>query len=312
MPQVVQRPVRSQRFPGTREHAQRRVIRQLPERAPQRPPQRLVLPLGNQAPHLLLVKPQPDERVRRRRKLLHRPRSLADDRDQLPPRIDVAGGRPQQLRRPGTGRDPQRDQRPVPVRAEPGEQLAELPVRDAPRGPLRKPGPEQPGPATGERVHRIMVRPPAAPAAGQRERVHHRTRPRLEMETVKMPQHRLAVRRRRRGVTSGRTRLPRDSQPPAEISGLGPGHLIPFQARSPAEPEPPQQVHPIRAQRRLRPAARLHALQIRGNRDDHAAIRVDQLERHPRITRLPQPADRPDRQARHIQKLPVIGHEQGP
>ena len=62
------------------------------------------------------------------------------------------------LRRPGARRDPARDQRPVPVRAEPGEQLAELPVRDAPRSPLRHPRTEQPRSLTGKRVHRIMVR----------------------------------------------------------------------------------------------------------------------------------------------------------
>jgi hypothetical protein len=39
------------------------------------------------------------------------------------------------------------------------------------------------------------------------------------------------------------------------------------------------------------------------------AARVSQLERHPRITRLPQLARRQDCQPRHVQKLPVIGHK---
>ena len=313
VPQVVQRPALPERVPGPGEHAQCRVIGQLPERPPQGPPQRLVRSRRDQAPHLLLVKPQPHERVRRRRKLLHRPRPLADDRDQLPPRIGIGGRRPQQLRRAGTSRDPERDQRPVPVRAEPGEQLAELLVGDAARGPLRKPRPEQPGPAPRERLHRITVRPgTTAPAAVQRERIHHRAGPRLEMEIVKVPQHRLAVRDRRRRVPASRPGPPGDQQPPAEIAGLRPGHLIPLQPRGPAKPEPPQQVHPIRPKRRLRPPARLHVLQVLGRRPDHRTRRVSQLKRRPRIARLPEPARQRNRKPRHVQALLVIGHEQGP
>ena len=211
MPQIVQRPVLPERLPGPREHAQRRMVGQLPERAPQRPPQRLVRSRQDQAAHLLLIQPQPYERVRRRRKLLHRPGSFADDRDQLPSRIGIGSRSPQQLRGTGPGRDPERDQRPVAVRAEPGEKLAELPIGDAARGPLRHPGPEQAGPAAGERIHRIAVRPrTAGPAAGQRERIDHRPGPGIEVEIVKVTQHRLAVRRRRRRVTAVRSRFPGD------------------------------------------------------------------------------------------------------
>ena len=313
MAQVVRRPVPPQRLARPGEHAQRSMVGQLPERAPQRPPQWLVRPCRDQAVHLLLVEPQPDERVRRRRERLHRPCPLADDRDQLLPGVRVGDGGSQQFAGTRSGRDPERDQRPVPVRPEPGEQLAELLIRDTPRLPPRDPGPEQPRPAARERLHRAAVRPgTAAPAPDQRERVHHRAGPGLEVEVVKVAQHRLAVRRRGDRVTAGRARLPSDPQPPAEIACLSPGRLIPLQPRRPAEPEPAQQVHPIRPQRRIRPAAPLDVLQVPGNRDHRLACRVGQPERLPRIPRLPQPASQRDDQPRHVQAQLVITHEPGP
>ena len=211
------------------------------------------------------------------------------------------------------GRDPERDQRPVPVRAEPGEQLAELLIGDAARGPLRHPGPEQPGPAARKRLHRIAVRPgTTGPAAVQRERVHHRAGPGLEVEIVKVPQHRLAVRHRRRRVTAARSRLPGDQQPPAEIAGPRPGSPGPTPAPPPSRTGTTA-AGPSHTSAASHPTARTPA-RPSGTRPpaDHRTRRVHQLERLPRIARLPEPARQRNRKPRHVQAPLVISHEQGP
>ena len=110
MPQIMQGPVRPQRRVGAGEHQPGRVITQRPPRPPQRPPQRLIPASGHQPPDLLLIQPQPHERVRRGGQLLQRTRPLADHGDQLLPRIGIAGRCAQQLRCPGTRRHPERDQ----------------------------------------------------------------------------------------------------------------------------------------------------------------------------------------------------------
>ena len=157
-------PVRSQHRAGPGEHAVRGVISQRPERAPQRPPQRLIQAARHQALHLRLIQAQPHERVRGRRKLLHQPGPLADHRDQLLPGIGIPGSSPQQLSGPRAGRHPQRDQRPVAMRGEPGEQFAEPLIGDAARDPLSQPGPEQPRPLVrGGRPSGCDARPRARP-----------------------------------------------------------------------------------------------------------------------------------------------------
>ena len=133
VPQVVQRPVRSQHRAGPGEHPVRGVIGQRPERAAQRPPQRLVPAGWHQPGHLRLIQPQPHERVRRGRDRLQRPGALADHGDQLLARVGISLGGAEQLRRAHPGRHPERHQRPVPVRAQRREQLAELLIRDLPR-----------------------------------------------------------------------------------------------------------------------------------------------------------------------------------
>ena len=117
------------------EHAVHGVISKRPDRAAQRPPQRLPPPFRDQVGHLHLVKPQPHERVRGGRQLLQLTGSLADHRDHLPPRIHPRHRGRQQLRRPRPGGHVEGDQRPVPVRRQPGEDLVELPVRNAARDP---------------------------------------------------------------------------------------------------------------------------------------------------------------------------------
>ena len=253
-------PQRVQRRPGPRqpggplEHPVRRMVGQRARRAAQRPPHRLPPPLRDQALHLRLVKPQPHERVHGRRQLLHPPRPLPRHRDHLPPRVDTALHRRQQLRRPRPRRDVERHQRPVAVRRQPGEDLVELRIRHAARDPRRDRRAVEPGPLVTVTLHRVVmsVRPPAPPGPLQRERADDRPGPRLQVEIVEAAQHRLRVRpggRRVRlavpGFLPGARRLARHLHPPAEITRLRPGRPVPPRPRRPQEPEPPQQVQPV-------------------------------------------------------------------
>lgn len=101
--------------------------------------------------------------------------ALAHHADQLLAGQEIALAHAQQLRGPRTGGDPERDQRPVPVRPQRREQLVEPAVGDRPRDPLRHRRPVTSRPLRPPLVHRVAVRVrPAAPAAGvQRERVQH-------------------------------------------------------------------------------------------------------------------------------------------
>jgi hypothetical protein len=206
---------------------------------------------------LLLVEPQPHERVRRRRRRrerLDRPRSLADHRDEL---LAGVGARPrdaQELRCPRAGGDPERDQRPVPVRPEPGEQLVEHAVGDLPGNRLRDSRPEQAGLPPRERLQRVVMRV-RPPRPGQRERVHDRPGPGLQAIRVEAPAYRFAVRHRRRrepyrrrprpGYRPNHGRPPpglfRELEPAAEVPGLHPRRLAPRHLDGPGEPEPAQQ-----------------------------------------------------------------------
>ena len=291
--QIVQRPVRPQAAVGAHEHRPGRVIGQRTERPSQRPPQRIIRPGPHQPLHLGLIQPQPDKRIRGRWQLLQRPRALADHGDQLLPRIGVAAGDSEQFRRARPAGHPQRHQRPVPVRAQPGEQLIELLIRDLPGNALDDPGPVTAAALSTPRLHRIVMsqRPAMPPVPHQRERVHHRPAPGFQMELIKAAQHRFAMRDRGRGVLNPRCRLARDAvdaaraarrptglaghlQPADEVPGLRPGGLIPADPGRPQEPEPAQQIHPIRALRRRRPPARLQVPQICGNRSDSCPVAV--------------------------------------
>ena len=76
------------------EHPVGGVVAQRPERAAQRPPQRVIRPGRDQAVHLRLIQPQPHERIRGSWQLLQMPRPLADHRDQLLPRVGVPARMP--------------------------------------------------------------------------------------------------------------------------------------------------------------------------------------------------------------------------
>ena len=178
----------------------------------------------------------------------------------------------QQLRGPRAGRHPQRDQRPVPVRPELGEQPVEHLIRDLPRDPPRVPRPIQPGPLGPERLHRVVmrVRPaprcrgPAgtgSPSARSPPRGGSRRTPAAPSRSApaSTPRTRPAWLARHRFGTraAGGCRQPErlvPTQPAAEVAGLHPGRLIPPDVDRPHEPEPAQQVHRIRPLRRRRAA----------------------------------------------------------
>ena len=346
MTQVMQGPVRAHRRAGPREHQPGRIVGQCPERTPQRPPQRLIPPGGDQPVHLRLIQPQPHESIRRRRQLLQLPCPLADHRDQLLPRISIGGRRAQQLAGPRARRHPQRHQRPVPVRAQQREQLAEPHIRDLPRHP---PGQLRPVPAGAlgrERLHRVVmrVRPAAPPAPGQRERIDHRPGASLQVESVKATQHALAVHHRRRRIPAARgplaryrvrrprrhrrpqPRCPTSGIPPvrphrlvsqpdpaAEVPGLSTGRLIPADPRRPQEPEPAKNIHPIRPLRRRRPPARSQFPEVRRSRGNHHPASVDQPERLEQIPgRLKRPEQRHHQPRQIPRRIPVCDHDQRP
>ena len=159
---------------------------------------------------------------------------------------------------------PECHQCPVAVRAQRGEQLVELLLRDVVRRTPGKPGPVPPGTLTAVGLHRVVVRMgPPAPRPGQRERVDDRAGPGFAVEVVKAAQNTLAMHHRGRRVTAARPRLPGhrigdsgpgrgsagrnirrgriaraagldgDLDPAAEVPGLGAGSPDPTAPRPP-------------------------------------------------------------------------------
>lgn len=159
VPQVMQRPVAPQRLLGPAEHHPRRVIAQGAQRAAQRPPHRVSRASRDPAAELLLIQPQPYERIDRRGKHLLGPGSLTHDRDHLVDGIDPATGRAQQLARPRRGRDPECQQRPVAMRGHRSEHLVEPRIRNRPRDPPDSPGlVRRPAHRPERFTHRVTVR----------------------------------------------------------------------------------------------------------------------------------------------------------
>ncbi len=277
--------------------------------------------------HLLLIKTQPHERVRRRRKLLHRPRSLADHGDELLTGISTRAYGAEELGRACAGGDPERDESAVPVRGQPGEQLVEHRVRDLLRDTAGHPRPEQAGLLPGKRVHRVVMRVrPARP--GQGKRVHDRPGPGLQVIGVEAPADRLAVRHRRRRVLRGRGPLSRNRsrfrrrpdglacelEMSAEVAGLASRRLIPRDIHGPREPEPAKQCQRVRPLRRRRTAGCLQVPQELRHRLDSPAARIAQVVRLPRTPGLD---ERPGRRDHERSEVPdtvhfSFSHEQRP
>ena len=184
VPQVVQRSVRSQRCAGPGEHPVGGMVGQRPERAAQRPPQRLVPAGRHQAGRLRLIQPQPHERIRRGRHRLQRLGALRTMVISCWP----GSASPRWRRAAGCAhpdRHPERHGRPVPMRAQRREQLAELVIRDMPRPAPDQLRPVQTGALGPEQLHQVPVRgraPTTAPR--QRERVHHRPGSGLQAKLV--------------------------------------------------------------------------------------------------------------------------------
>ena len=218
--------------------------------------------------------------------------------------------RRQQLRGPRPGGHVERHQRSIPVRRQPDENFVEHLIRDRPGNLARQIRPVGPGPLVAVRLHRIVMsaHPATAPADPiQRKRVQRRPRPHVAMKVVEGPQHRLAMRPHRRRIAGPDSRghrvsgylrvtpmrpprLPRDLHPHSEIPGLRPRRLIPCHPYSPAEPQPPQQIHPIGPQRRRRPRSGLQLSQKRRHPRDGHPLGVQHLKRRPRITTGDQPS----------------------
>ena len=167
----------------------------------------------------------------------------------------------------------------------------------------------------------MRVRPAPPPRSIQRERVDDRPAARREMELIETAQHRLGVRphRPRVGHRSRRPvghlvwsapvrarRLARHQHPAAEIAGFDACHPIPRNLDRPQKPEPPQQIHPVGAQRRIRSPRGLQVSEIRRHRLHRRPSRVDQPVRQPRIGRLLQRTRQRHHQPSQIPSLLLV------
>ena len=102
-------------------------------------------------------------------------------------------------------------------------------------------------------------------------------------------------------------------QPPPELPGLGPGHLVPRHPGRPDEPEPAQQIQAIRPDRRLRPPRRLQMPEISPSRLNSHAAAIQQPVRLPPIPGSHQSPRQRHHQASRIHgRLPPIDHDRRP
>ncbi len=97
MTKVVQGPVGTECRSGAAEHGSCSVVIEWPERATPCPPQRIITPGRYLLIDLRLVEPEPHEGIGGSRELLKGAGPLANHRDQLLTRIDVATARPEQF-----------------------------------------------------------------------------------------------------------------------------------------------------------------------------------------------------------------------
>jgi hypothetical protein len=298
-----QGPVRSEQLVDPGEHHPGRVVGQRPERLAQCPPHRLGWPARDEVQHLVLVEPQPDKRVSRGRQVLQCPAALADHADCLVLGSEQSLNDAEQFGGPCASGNPERDQRTVPVGGQPGEQLAERLVRDAPRrrlGLLRLVG----GPPRWlpEELHRVVVgiQTPVLSAFSLGKRVDQRTAVHLPVVLIERPDRcasmapgprrvvspgwRLASKRVHgaggRGIRPARPGGLLDSlEPQGEVTGLGPACDVPADLDRVQEAEPAQQLVGIRPQRGRPGIVSQHVVQELGDRRHLGTMLVEQHER---------------------------------
>ena len=215
------------------------------------------------------IQPDPHDRLRAGREPLLRSRALPADPHELLTPVQVAAPHAEQLAGTGAGADPQCQDRPVPVRPQPREQLVPPLVRHRPRRAPRNPRVIADLPLRPERRQGVvmLVRPPAPPV--QCDRVDQRPAAQLDPELIKAPQHRVAVPHRPRlvliteialaghrvdGAGRGGRHRPRRGarlrclpQPQDEVPDLSGGRLVPAHADDRQPPPPSQQVIGIAA-----------------------------------------------------------------
>ncbi len=107
-------------------------------------------------------------------------------------------------------------------------------------------------------------------------------------------------------------RLASDLDPPAEVTGLHAGGLIPSHVDGPQEPEPPQQRQPVRALRRRGSPAGLQVVQESPDRADRRPRRIKQPVRLERIRRCLQPTLLGNHQGRQVPWFFSFDHGTGP
>ena len=279
MPQIVQRPVRPQRGVGSGKHRPCRVIAQQPKRAPQRPPQRLVPPGRHQTGQLRLISRNHtnasgaagngcNARVPLRITVISCCPGSAS--------ATVAPNNSEARAPVETHNATSARSRCEPSCANSWSNLSSGMHRGA-RVTIFGRYRLQRCPAKGSNRVVVGMRAPAAAMPRQRERVDHRPGARLQMKVVEPTQHGLAMRHRRGLVVLTPTRLAghrvhprrrtrptrsrevivgvppmrpgrldRYLQPAAEITSLDPSRLVPTHPDRPQEPEPSQQIHPVR------------------------------------------------------------------
>lgn len=204
--------------------------------------------------------------------------ALANHGDRLLAGVGVAVVRTKQFGGPRARTHLDGDQRSISMRAELGERLVKLLVRDTARHLPDAPGPIQLRALVADQIHWAVVRVDPSALPDLRARIDHRPGARVPMKVIEAAEHGLAVTARPRRVLVARARfashrvrsrrhratagLVGDLDPTGEVPDFNPCHLLPRDIDRPEESEPPQHVHPVRLLCRRWPPDRLQVLQV--------------------------------------------------
>ena len=217
------------------------------------------------------------------------------------PTFDEVHGDAEQFRGTGAGRDVERQQRPVPVRAQRCEQLIEEPVGQVSRDPLGHPLPERCPRSRREGLHRIVVR--LRPSSGSVVRVGDRIDQRPVAVADPVGVEHLDD---REGVVDGRRRVPDlptcwadQPHPQHEVACLEPTRALPGHIDRGQEPPPSQQRQAVGAQRAEARAAGQHRREELADLLDRLARGIQQ-HRAGRSFDAGHGANSRDDQARHV------------